>query len=162
MDKIKFIRVFPMPLQDIHGKSYHITKASAPEHSRSVLQLVLETQLDLADELGNTAYAELNRLLVEGYDGWRITGSAFLLNVADGINLQYDPTKKRLQVTLYFDLQFCKFEKTECCWIVQQDEIEKSEIQVQAAIGSLLGETYRRTLIQLVQEAGEYNDRNRE
>jgi hypothetical protein len=212
------------------------------EQTEISAQAALETQIDLADELGEVALIELRALLAEGYGGWQPDGAAYTLALDSGITLRYTPDTGRLQVLArlsetiraaasasgtvsgtvegqvevegvgrYYDdgwggyteesaraaaerdaqqklaeaqaqlraeqqrgaldearrqasaearaeVQARLREEEERRRAVLEEQLEallrESEEQVQAAIGALLGQTYRRAIIRLVNEGG--------
>lgn len=58
----------------------------------------LETQVNLAAELGDIALQELRTLLNEGYGGWQPDNDAFVLRLENGVLLRYDTASGQLQV----------------------------------------------------------------
>ncbi|MEI7772017.1 MAG: hypothetical protein WCI67_18635, partial [Chloroflexales bacterium] len=68
------------------------------EQTEISAQATLETQVDLAAELGDIALHELRGLLAEGYGGWRADGAAYAMALEHGICLRYDPDHGRLEV----------------------------------------------------------------
>jgi hypothetical protein len=73
-------------------------EASAAEETEIAAEATLETQVDLAAELGDIALEELQALLAEGYGNWQADGDAFTLTLENGIRLRYTPTSGTLQV----------------------------------------------------------------
>jgi hypothetical protein len=216
--------------------------AHAAEQTEIEARAMLETQVNLAEELGDIALQELRALLADGYSEWCPDGNAFALAMENGITLRYTPEKGILQVMAslnetvetaasasssasgtvegsievegigrYYsdgwgghteewareraqqdahnrlseaqyllreeqqraaleaahrvaqdqartEAQHRLREEAERRQALLQEEVETllrdSEEQVQAAIGGLLGQTYRRALIRLVQEGG--------
>jgi hypothetical protein len=72
--------------------------ALVEERTEIEAQATIETQVDLAAELGAVALDELRALLAEGYAGWRADGPAFTLALDHGIVLRYSPGDGRLQI----------------------------------------------------------------
>ncbi|NJP07683.1 MAG: hypothetical protein HC837_19725 [Chloroflexaceae bacterium] len=217
-------------------------EAHVAEQTEIEASMMLETQIDLAAELGEVALQELRTLLAEGYGGWQADASAYRLELNHGISLRYHPDTGRLQVAAqlhetveaaasasnlasgmiegtveakgsgrYYDDGWGGYTESKARYTAeeqareqlaeaearlrteqqqqalnaaqQQAEAEarraaqqrlheetarrqaqldeaveqllrESEEDVQAAIGSLLGQTYRRALIRLVQQGG--------
>ena len=73
-------------------------EARVAEQTEISAQATLETQIDLATELGDVALQELRGLLSEGYGGWQPDGSAYTLALENGISLRYQPESGRLEV----------------------------------------------------------------
>jgi hypothetical protein len=217
-------------------------EARVTEQTEIEATATLETQIDLAAELGELALVELRALLAEGFGGWRPDDQDYTLALDNGVALRYTPQSGRLQVVArlnetvaaaasaagaaggtvegsvevegegrYYDdgwgghtkeraeqlaqldaqrrlaaaearlrdeqqraaldaarqeaealaraeAQARLREEAERRQAVLQDQMERllqeSEEQVQMAIGALLGQTYRRALVRLVQEGG--------
>ena len=73
-------------------------EAHVTEQTEIRAQATLETQVDLAAELGDVALQELRSLLAEGYGGWLADGVAYTLALENGISLRYHPDSGRLEV----------------------------------------------------------------
>jgi bacterioferritin (cytochrome b1) len=72
--------------------------ASVIEQTEVHAEAVLETQVDLAAELGEVALQELRGLLAEGYGGWQADGAIYTLALENGIGLRYTPETGHLEV----------------------------------------------------------------
>jgi hypothetical protein len=228
--------------QAIREEWSHTVEAQVAEQTEIAAEATLETQVDLAAELGDIALEELQTLLAEGFGAWQPAGDAFTLDMGNGIVLRYTPTSGHLQVLArlsetveaaasasgvasgvvegmveaeghgrYYEdgwgghteavarsaaeqearerlseaqehlreqqqqaaldaayqqaqaqaraeAQTRLQEETERRRAILQEQLEallhESEEQVQAAIGALLAQTYRRSLIRLVEEGG--------
>lgn len=73
-------------------------EAHVTEQTEIRAHATLETQIDLAAELGDIALQELLRLLGEGFGGWYADGDTFTLPLEHGISLHYVPAGRRLEV----------------------------------------------------------------
>lgn len=73
-------------------------QARVTEQAQISAEATLETQVDLAAELGEVALEELRALLAEGFGGWQADGDEHTLALENGIGLRYHPGSGRLQV----------------------------------------------------------------
>jgi hypothetical protein len=235
-------RVLVRLAQEVREEWSRTVDAHVTEQTEIAAQATLETQIDLAAELGDIALHELRALLQEGYGGWQAAADAFTLDLENGITLRYTPETGRLEVLArlnetveaaasasgsasglaegnvevegvgrYYDdgyggateetarrmadldaqrrmaaaqRQFVEEQQRDALEAVHQqaeadaravaqarlaeeaerrqamlqDQLEtllhESEEQVQAAIGTLLGQTYRRAIVRMAQEGG--------
>ena len=91
-------RVLVRLAQQVREEWSRSVEARVAERTEISAQATLETQVDLAAELGEVALQELRGLLAEGYGGWQADGSAFTLALENGIGLRYHPDDGRLEV----------------------------------------------------------------
>lgn len=235
-------RVMVRLAQDIREEWSRTVDAQVVEQTEVAAQATLETQIDLAAELGDIALHELRALLADGYGGWQEAEDGYTLELEHGITLLYTPDTGRLEILArlsetveaaasasgsasglvegnvevegvgrYYDDGYGGYtpetarrmaeqdaqrriaqaqrqlteeqqrdaleaarqqaedearaeaqarlrEEAERRQAVLQDQLEtllhESEEQVQAAIGALLGQTYRRAIIRMAREGG--------
>ncbi len=235
-------RVLVQLAQEVREEWSRTVDAHVIEQADIAAEALLETQINLATELGTVALEELRALLVAGYGGWQADADAFTLTLENGITLRYIPETGQLRVLArlsetveaaasasgsaaglvegnvevegvgrYYDdgyggytaetarrmaeqdaqrrlaaaqRQFTDAQQRDALeaarqeaeararveaqarlrearerrQAILQDQLEtllrESEEQVQAAIGALLGQTYRRAIIRLAQEGG--------
>jgi hypothetical protein len=91
-------RVLVRLAQEVREEWSRTVDAQVTERTEIAAQATLETQVDLAAELGEIALHELRALLTEGFGGWQADGDAFTLALEHGITLRYTPETGQLQV----------------------------------------------------------------
>lgn len=91
-------RVLVRLAQVVREEWSRTVQARVAERTEISAQATLETQIDLAAELGDVALQELRGLLAEGYGGWQADGPAYTLALENGISLRYSPESGRLEV----------------------------------------------------------------
>jgi len=84
--------------ETVHEEWQRAAAARVTEQTEVHAESVLETQVDLAAELGEVALQELRNLLAEGYGGWQADGASYTLALENGVGLRYAPDTGRLEM----------------------------------------------------------------